>query len=293
MTYRDQAATLDERHRTLRQALDENRAQSTALTAEEAALHHELAALHSKLEATRRTKRQLPLANVLIASPCDVPWTSMVGDERVRHCASCKKDVHNLSAMTRDEIDAFLASQVEGSCGLLPCISLFQRADGTVLTADCPVGVRRRRSRSIFAVTFGVGATALVAFTALAVLLHPQPSEEGCSLRKPQPTTYVPVGSSALTAAAVPFGYVSMATQVGARVYEGDQLLGVGPLAFSAAVGTHVYRVDQANAPPQTLTVVVREHEIATVNALPPPVMAAGGISAMPPRMKKGGLDGL
>lgn len=64
---------MDERHRNLRQALDENRAQSAALTEEEAALHRELAAVHTKLEAARRSKRQLPLANVLLAS-------TMVGD---------------------------------------------------------------------------------------------------------------------------------------------------------------------------------------------------------------------
>jgi hypothetical protein len=70
-----------------------------------------------------------------IASPCSVAWDSMVGDAQVRFCGSCQKHVYNLSAMTLDEARALIAER-EGRL----CARVYQRADGTVLTADCPVG---------------------------------------------------------------------------------------------------------------------------------------------------------
>ena len=277
LTYRDEAASLEERYRNLRRALDENRAQSSALTDEEAGLHRELATLHSKLEAARRMKRQLPLANMIIASPCDVPWAQMVGDDRVRHCAACKKDVHNLSAMTRDEIDGFLARQEPS--GRAACVSLFQRVDGTVLTADCPVGVRRRRLRGLVAVTLGTGATAVLAFTALALLLHAPPTFVAPPMGQAPVSELAPVTS-------VAYGYVEVEAPVGARVYDGSKLLGTAPLSFVADPGIHVFRIeDQGRS--QSFTTLVRERQIAHVSAFfpprPPPLtQVAGGIGPAP-----------
>jgi hypothetical protein len=77
-----------------------------------------------------------------IASPCHVSWDEMNGDERARFCLHCKLNVYNLSEMSRDEAEAFLASR-EGRA----CVRLYRRADGTVLTRDCPVGVRYLRKR--------------------------------------------------------------------------------------------------------------------------------------------------
>ena len=77
-----------------------------------------------------------------IASPCHVSWDEMTGDERSRFCRHCKLSVYNLSEMTRDEAEALIASR-EGRA----CVRLYRRADGTVLTRDCPVGVRYLRQR--------------------------------------------------------------------------------------------------------------------------------------------------
>src|SRR5690349_181738 len=43
-----------------------------------------------------------------IAEPCHEDWDAMEPRERGRFCASCKKDVHDLSAMTEDEARDFL-----------------------------------------------------------------------------------------------------------------------------------------------------------------------------------------
>jgi hypothetical protein len=61
----------------------------------------------------------------------------------VRFCGQCDKSVYNLSAMTRAEAEALVASK-DGRV----CVRLYQRQDGTVLTQDCPVGVRRLRIRA-------------------------------------------------------------------------------------------------------------------------------------------------
>jgi hypothetical protein len=78
-----------------------------------------------------------PLTNLRIAKPCTADWGAMKGDERVRQCELCQLNVYNITAMTRDEA-VELIQKTEGRL----CIRFYQRKDGTVLTANCPVGVR-------------------------------------------------------------------------------------------------------------------------------------------------------
>lgn len=84
----------------------------------------------------------ISLEQIAIASPCTASWDDMSGDEKRRLCAQCGLHVHNLSAMTREEAEAL----VGGAEGRL-CVRLYRRADGTVLTRDCPVGLARARER--------------------------------------------------------------------------------------------------------------------------------------------------
>jgi len=74
-----------------------------------------------------------------IASPCSADWNKMVGDDRVRHCAACNLDVYNFAALTDREIADLVANRQ----GRL-CARLYRRADGTVITQNCPVGFRAR-----------------------------------------------------------------------------------------------------------------------------------------------------
>ena len=78
-----------------------------------------------------------PLDNIRIANPCNASWDAMYGDDRVRFCSECKLNVYNLSGMTRREVTE-LFNLVEGRL----CIRFFRRKDGTLLTQDCPVGMR-------------------------------------------------------------------------------------------------------------------------------------------------------
>jgi uncharacterized surface anchored protein len=66
----------------------------------------------------------------------------MGGDERVRFCDHCQLNVYNLSSLNKAAAEALLVS-TEGRL----CARLYRRSDGTVLTSDCPVGVRALRRK--------------------------------------------------------------------------------------------------------------------------------------------------
>jgi len=108
--------------------------------------------------AEKRPQKLPVLENVAIAAPCSASWDAMVGDDRIRFCGQCEKNVYNLSAMPRDEAEALLAAR-EGKM----CVRLYKRADGTVMTSDCPVGVKRRRRRRAVAGVLGGGMMAATA----------------------------------------------------------------------------------------------------------------------------------
>ena len=149
--YRDRVAgDLDEARRAAKQAAEQ--------ASRAAVLEKELAETEGLLAKMGGNRKVLPLLDhVSIAAPCRASWDQMVGDEHVRFCGQCEKNVYNLSSLPREEAEALLAVK-EGKM----CIRLFKRADGTVLTSDCPVGVtkRRRRRAAIAAVGGGLMAAA-------------------------------------------------------------------------------------------------------------------------------------
>jgi hypothetical protein len=110
-------------------------------------------------------KHQLPLLEgIRIAAPCEVSWDAMDGNGRVRECGDCKKQVFNLSAMSRADAEVLIRERVGDMC-----VRLYRREDGTVLTSDCPVGVRRRlttRALVSMATTALLGAFAFLGLSA-------------------------------------------------------------------------------------------------------------------------------
>jgi hypothetical protein len=89
------------------------------------------------------------LDDLQIAAPCPASWNAMRGDDRVRFCSLWSKNVYNVSGLTAAEAATTLADN-----GGSACVRLYRRGDGTVLTADCPVGLRRtlwRRLRKLVA----------------------------------------------------------------------------------------------------------------------------------------------
>lgn len=78
----------------------------------------------------------LRIDDVQIASPCSVTWDDMDGDDKVRHCYQCKLNVYNVAAMEHREAVELLGLRDD------ICIRLFRRKDGTVITRDCPIGLK-------------------------------------------------------------------------------------------------------------------------------------------------------
>src|SRR5689334_12431732 len=78
---------------------------------------------------------KIDLNLIRTASPCDVGWDNMRGDDKARFCKQCHKFVYNFAALTWDEGVA-LIEQTEGRL----CGHISRRRDGTIITADCPVG---------------------------------------------------------------------------------------------------------------------------------------------------------
>jgi hypothetical protein len=155
-----------------------------ALAARHAALEHELADKSREVSDAARIldearsaatfaenpKRSLPmLDNLRVATPCRANWDRMLGDERVRHCNDCNKNVFNLSAMTRDQAEALIIAK-NGDL----CARYYQRADGTILLSDCTVGVSQRNKRRLVA----AGALALLAGTSAAAMQQKHKSND-------------------------------------------------------------------------------------------------------------------
>jgi hypothetical protein len=140
MSYRDDLDALSARHESLDVEVEEKTRERDKVTS---------------LLADAKERANLPvLPNIRVATPCHNDWKQMVGDDRVRHCASCDKDVFNLSSMTRDEAEALIVAKA-GSL----CARYYQRRDGKILLADCVVGIAQKRKRRVFA----AGAAMLLA----------------------------------------------------------------------------------------------------------------------------------
>ncbi|HEV2801292.1 MAG TPA: hypothetical protein VGW12_12385 [Pyrinomonadaceae bacterium] len=105
-----------------------------------------------------------PLSHVRVAAPCRADWERMRGNERVRFCDQCSLNVYNLSNMTRKDAEALILN-TEGRL----CVRYYHRADGTILTDNCPVGLRALKRR-VSGFTRAVASSVLSFFAGMAVL---------------------------------------------------------------------------------------------------------------------------
>jgi hypothetical protein len=98
------------------------------------------------------------LKGIRVASPCRARWQDMTGDERSRFCHQCCRHVYNISAMPADEAVELIRAHEGKLCG-----RFYRRRDGTVLTADCPVGAEKlsRRLKALAATAVTLLLTSL------------------------------------------------------------------------------------------------------------------------------------
>jgi hypothetical protein len=207
MSYRSDTEALEARKRELERRLSELRArqrENEQLSKNTDTLVRELEETYARLNVARapdQQRRSLPLLQrIYVASPCNVPWESMQGDEHVRHCASCDKDVFDLSSLTREEAEALLIEKK----GKL-CAQYYRREDGTILTADCEVGVaKKKRARRKAAVVAGAFAAAAAGAIAGAfAMTKNERVEEGCAMQH-DPASTTPAQPSQWTTTVTP-----------------------------------------------------------------------------------------
>ena len=78
------------------------------------------------------SQRQGPQLRIEVGKPCGADWDSMTGDDRVRRCHHCERNVYNVSQLSADEVRDLLRQTEKRVCG-----RVFRRADGTAVTSDC------------------------------------------------------------------------------------------------------------------------------------------------------------
>src|SRR5258705_2868292 len=104
-----------------------------------------------------------PLEQVRVAAPCNADWDAMIGNDRSRFCGQCSLNVYNLSSMTRSAAESLIA----GSEGRL-CVRFYRRADGSILTENCPLGLQRIRLR-VSSLSRAIASAVLSFFTGLGI----------------------------------------------------------------------------------------------------------------------------
>jgi hypothetical protein len=112
-----------------------------------------------------------PLDHVKIAAPCKADWQQMIGTDRVRFCGQCNLNVYNLSSMTKVQAESLIA-ETEGRL----CVRFYRRTDGSILTSNCPVGLRMiRRRLSYFARAASAAVLSFFAGLGVYEIMTPAP----------------------------------------------------------------------------------------------------------------------
>ena len=227
MSYRDQGAALRMRRETIASRLEEARraaAEAWSHQARIAGLEQDLAAVDALLAEEQAASSASLLDNVRIASPCQVNWDDMIGDDRVRFCGQCTKNVYNLSALPQEDAEELLrvARAREAQQGEGVCVRFYRRADGTILTADCPDGARRKKRR--LALFGAVGAGLLAAGAAAELFGTARPMQGDISRTVPT----VPQDRQVTTMGAVAMPHLEASPVLAPTAHQGEPSAGPG-----------------------------------------------------------------
>lgn len=152
MTYRDD----DPATRAQRDALERELSAMDPCDSRHAELAATLRGLNRSIEAARTQHALFAFSNIRRAASCTASWEGMAGDDRVRRCALCEKNVYDIAGLTAKEVLELFAAGGEATCA-----RLFRRRDGTVMTADCGRG-RHGRRLIVVASAMAVGGAVLL-----------------------------------------------------------------------------------------------------------------------------------
>lgn len=128
----------------------------------------------------RRAYEHSFIHGIHVATPCHESWERMTGDDKSRFCDSCKLNVYNISSMSLEEAEQLIIAK-EGKL----CVRFYRRSDGTILTKDCPKGLKLVRDRLLR--TVAACATLLTVGVSYLVSLANRESErQETAIRKMQ-----------------------------------------------------------------------------------------------------------
>ncbi len=168
--YRSSERARHHRKQSLQNELDDLRrrlGEGETLRARAAQLEAELSQM-----AREESNPDAWIHRLKVAAPCRERWDAMTGEDRVRHCGRCDKEVYFLSGMRRDEAAELLQQRPEGLC-----VRLRKRRDGTVVFGDCGPG-KAARARNRVVAAGAVAAAAVLGAGALGALALGRAGEE-------------------------------------------------------------------------------------------------------------------
>jgi hypothetical protein len=119
------------------------------------------------------------LDSIDVKSPCSESWEEMTGNDEVRFCSHCAKDVHNLSEMTRAKAEKV----IKESNGKL-CVRYVKTPNGKLVTAP-PKFTQITRRATIAA---GVLATSLALSALTYAQSEPLPKDKIIQTKKENST---------------------------------------------------------------------------------------------------------
>ncbi|MEM7605829.1 MAG: hypothetical protein AAF411_10770 [Myxococcota bacterium] len=125
--------------------------------------------LPTPVEDERPRPRALPIYQV--PNPCEESWDGMrvVGSGR-RFCGLCAKDVHDLTHLSAEEMDAWVEAWRAERGDEAACVRFYARADGTFVEGDCGPWRERVARQARRAALWGAARLAAATATILAFI---------------------------------------------------------------------------------------------------------------------------
>lgn len=135
------------------------------------------------------TRESSFLDRISTSSPCTVAWDDMTGTQRVRDCSQCSRPVFNISNMSTVEAEAFL--KVNGDS---QCLAYYRRKDGTIMTDDCPIGLRKIRNTLRWAKKAAGLLISTVLSVSAAIAQKPEPTNPAAKTKSTEEASRLLLG---------------------------------------------------------------------------------------------------
>ena len=223
-----------------------------------------------------------------LAKPCDATWELMRGDEKIRRCDSCERDVYAISAMTEQEAELRLLNATDA----VPCIRYHRDSDGNVVHA--PLVVRSAYApshRAALVVATALGATMIghdatakekaaaseasqcVPYDTQAAPAPAAPAGGAASSRAPAPAPAAPApppqqplgGAPMIPERPVASGTLVVHSKIARTLHIGAVTLEAPVVGYRMTPGDFTAEVTEAGKKPRTVKLKIKIDKVTTV----------------------------